>query len=382
MQSCYLAGPGIVDEVNILREGTDGAEMKVVPSNPVVVELVKERYCFVASRDVLFESKEAAGIEAERLRIADAEIRRRRKEIQKMIDAMDSNQDGTDGTEGTVQATQPNLVLVGAPPDEVTIEVDTPPEVINIEPEPPGEIVVEDTNPTSPTNFVKNLQRVIGNETVEVEEIHTRLKAAGLMPDTSNPTQYIRWQISQHRNLFERGSTRSCFHLTDESGYHDQPWGVKKIEAEAKKPKAKKPKVTEGSSTKAKLPLGTKKKAKKAEAKPAKAKKEGKEKPKKSKPSKPVPTLQVKEVYLTWMGNPMAHSSETEATFTSKTMILFEQKRGDSWTCKITLSELKREFVGKSPRRDLARNKALGAASEIINPLTAWLYLANHPDEE
>ena len=73
MQSCYLAGPGVVEQVNILREGTDGAELKVVPRNPVVVELVKERYSFVASRDALYDDRESANVEAERLRLEDIE---------------------------------------------------------------------------------------------------------------------------------------------------------------------------------------------------------------------------------------------------------------------------------------------------------------------
>lgn len=356
MQSCYLAGPGTVDRVNILREGTDGAEMKVVPANPVVVELVKERYCFVASRDVLFEDPEAAGLEAERLRVADMEARRRRqKEIQQMINAMDNQ-----GTGGDTQTQAPNLVLVEAPQEEVTLEVEEQ-EVIDIEPELPKsslDLSEEDngSNPASPVNFLKNIQRVIGNETLSLEEVHSRLKAAKLMPAANNPIHYIKFVMSQDRILFER-PTRMSVCLTAESPYLATTWNPAKVST---KKKSSKSKIESQTQT---LPLGTVKK------KPVK-------KPVEQKP------LKINPVFLTWLGNPITQTVSDKANFDGEKMRLLEQQKGTSWTCEIFLVDLKLSFTGESKMRHHARHKAEVAMKESINELNILVHNATHLEED
>lgn len=350
MQSCYLAGPGTVDRVNILRDGTDGAEMKIVPANPVVVELVKERYCFVASRDVLFEDPEAAGLEAERLRVADMEARRRRqKEIQQMINAMDNQ-----GTGGDTQIQAPNLVLVEAPQEEVTLEVEEQ-EVIDIEPEIPKsslDLSEEDngSNPASPVNFLKNIQRVIGNETLSLEEVHSRLKAAKLMPAANNPIHYIKFVMSQDRTLFER-PTRMSVCLTAESAYLATTWNPVSTKKKHSKSKIE--------SQPQPFPLGTVKK------KPVK-------KPVEQKP------LKINPAFLTWLGNPITQTVSDKATFDGEKMRLLEQQKVNSWTCEIFLVDLKLSFTGESKMRHHARSKAKAAMEESINELNRVVYNAIH----
>lgn len=365
MQSCYLAGPGTVDQVNILREGTDGAEMKVVPINPVVVELVKERYCFVASRDVLFEDPELAGLEAERLRVEDAELRRkRRKEIQQMIDSTDSDQ----STGGDIQPQPPNLTLVSAPQEEETIEVDALPEVIDIEPEPefqgvtniepepelPVDTAEVDSNPASPTNFLRNAQRVIGNETLPLAEVHTRLKDAGLMPGTDDPIGYIRWRLSGNRHLFER-PTRMSVCLAADNPFLAQPWNP---EVPTKKKAKKKSSKTETQP----MPLGT-------------VKKKSKKKPVEQKP------LKINPAFLNWLGNPMVQKVADKASFEGDEIRLLEQQKGNNWVCEILLVAMKLSFVGESKMRHHARHKAEANMTGVTLQLNILVHRAHHPEE-
>ena len=333
MQSCYLAGPGTVDQVTILREGTDGAEMKVVPQNPVVVELVRERYCFVASRDVLFDDREAADLEAERLRLDVIQKRlERRKEIQRMIDSRESNSDT-----GELQTQQPNLVLVNSVPSEVAIlEVDEPQQVIDVEPEfPEGE--EDDLNLANPKAVVRNIQRVIGNETLTLDEVHDRMKASGWMPAHSDPISYIKFHLSGNRNLFERPEGSRVWKkvlLAAGNPYRDKPW---------------KPPVVE-----------EKKKSKTAAAKPAKP-------------------LKINPRFLTWLGNSMVQTKADKASFLGDTIKLVEQLMGDEWTCEISVAGML--HTGKSKRRDSARHRAEEAMSAAAVKINVWVHRAHHPEE-
>jgi hypothetical protein len=367
MQSCYLAGLGTVDKVNILREGTDGAEMKVVPINPVVVELVKERYCFIASRDVLFEDRETADIEAERLRIEEAETkRRRRKEIQQMINSMDSQ--GTNGDDTQPQSQPPNLVLVGAPPqEEVIIEVTEPQRVIDVEPEVESETpnldlnAVGSTNPANPATFLMNIQRVIGDETLNLEDVAARLKAVNLLPAFNDPVHYIRYQLSGNRSLFERPD-RGSVCLAEDNPYRAQHWSPEEVPAKKKVAKKKVAKKT------------------KAEAKPLPTN-TVKKKPVKPVAKKPVAPLVINPIYLTWLGNPMNQKVEDEAKFSDPTIKLLEQRKGDTWSCSILLTGSVQEFVGESTRRSLARHKAEKVMTDFTNRLNIQVHRAHHPEE-
>lgn len=338
MQSCcYLAGPGTVDKVTILREGTDGSVMKVVPSNPVVVELVRERYCFVASRDVLFEDPEAAGLEAERLRVADAEARRRRQKEIQMKD-----------TENRV----PNLVLVETPLEEGEQRVtDIELEFLDLNEGGGG-----GSNPASPTNFLKNIQRVIGNETLSLEEVHSRLKAAKLMPAAANPIHYIKFFMAQERSLFER-PTRMSVCLTAESPYLATTW---KPEVN---PSGKKPAKVEDQPKTNPLPLGTVKKMP--------VKKTAKEKP-----------LKINPAFLSWMGKPMTQTVADKASFDGKKIRLLEQQVSNSWSCEILLVQLQLSFIGESRMRHHARHKAEDAMTSATRELNILAHQANHPDED
>jgi hypothetical protein len=331
--------------------------MKVVPENPVVVELVKERYCFVASRNVLFEDPEAAGLEAERLRVADIEARhRRQKEIRQMINAMDNQ-----GTGGDTQTQAPNLVLVGAPQEDAHLEVEEQ-RVIDIEPElPKSSLDLNDddggSNPASPTNFLKNIQRVIGNETLSLEEVHSRLKAAKLMPAAANPIHYIKFAMSQERSLFER-PTRMSVCLTAESPYLATTWKPE-VTPTRKKKLAK---VEDQPKTKA-LPLGTVKKM------PVK-------KPVKEKP------LKINPAFLSWMGNPMTQTVADKANFDGDKVRLLEQYNGSTWTCEIFLVALKLSLTGESKMRHHARHKAEANMAEAAAELNIRVHQANHPEED
>jgi hypothetical protein len=354
MQSCYLAGPGTVDKVNILRDGTDGAEMKVVPENPVVVELVKERYCFVASRNVLFEDPESAGLEAERLRVADIEARRiRQKEIRQMINAMDNQ-----GTGGDTQTQAPNLVLVGATQDDASLEVEDTQGVVEVNTDLPLDLNEGDggSNPASPTNFLKNIQRVVGNETLSLEEVHSRLKAAKLMPAAANPIHYIKFAMVQERSLFER-PTRMSVCLTAESPYLATTWNPETAPTRKKKPA----KVEDQPKTKT-LPLGTVKKM------PVK-------KPVKEKP------LKINPAFLSWMGNPMIQKVADKASFDGEGVRLLEQYNGSIWTCEIFLASMKLSLTGESKMRHHARHKAEANMAEAAVELNIRVHQAKHSED-
>ena len=276
------------------------------------------------------------------------------------------------------QTSTPTLVLVSAPEETVTIEVDDTQRVLDIEPELPvtkPELPEEDTggNPASLSNFLRNIQRVIGNETLSLIEVHERLKAVGLMPATDDGVHYIRFQLSQHRPLFER-PTRDSVSLTEESTYFGQEWKPVK-EKKAKKAKKKAPPasvVAQPSITK---------------IKPVTAKKPAKEKPAKEKPAKVKKPVRVKPlvispIYLSWLGNPMVQTAADKATFEGDGVQLSEKLKGDTWVCKIYFPEMDMTFIGEAPKRHNARRKAEVNMENVNNKLNILVYRTRNEEEE
>ena len=230
MQACYLAVPGSVEKVVIVEEGLGGTEPKFIPENPVVVTLVDGCYSFVASKDSLFDDPEVAQTEAERLRVEEAENRRKAKH--KMNDEKDrpALEEGTSIGEGDTESSLVFILDSAVPHNTIPIEVVDEPSIIEVEAESSSEEddepEVSDTADTvapasryaKPQDIVTNIQRVLGNEVLSVVEIHQRLAKAGLMPLTNKPTEYLRYIFSKNRDIFDRPE-RGIFCLREGNPY-------------------------------------------------------------------------------------------------------------------------------------------------------------------
>jgi hypothetical protein len=384
MQACYLAVPGSVEKVVILEEGLGGTEPKFIPENPVVVTLVDGCYSFVASKDSLFDDPNVAQTEAERLRVEEAE--NRRKARPKMIDDKDrpTPEEGTSIGEG---ATESNLVFIldrSAPHNTIPIEVVDEPTILDVEAESSSEVgedgepEVSDTCDTvapaskfaRPQDIVNNIQRVLGGETLSVVEIYKRLSILGLMPLTNKPTEYLRYIFSKNRDIFDRPE-RGIFCLREGNPFR-VPLEQQEIEVveETSVQELEEVQVEE-------VPVEEKSAVKRRKSK---SKKNSKKKSKKASVKQDLPLNTVKRVvapkskqggadYSTWLGESMVQTNAFGSRFSGSYLRLLEQKRGDLWVCEITVVGLGLFLAGTSKRRDFARKEAQKKMEAAINLL-------------
>lgn len=190
------------------------------------------------------------------------------------------------------------------------------------------------------------------------------------MPLTDEPVHYIKFQLTQHRSLFDRPD-RGSVSLTAESPYLVQQWEppVPTPAVPKKRGKTKKGAVVQEVNP----PEVVVEKSESVQ--PAK---KAKGAPKKAKKSK---VLNINPIYATWIHRQMVHKSTNEAVFSDNLLKLREVHAGNSWICKIVFQG-GQTFIGESSRRNAARLRAEGVMADYTNRLNVVVYDARHPKEQ